>query len=263
MFKKRTISEFPTGGGGNKSSLIELLLNKPRAFTMAEVLITLGIIGIVAAMTLPTVINNARDRQFRAMFKKQFSVISQALQMIVLEDGNVMDFDDWHDMVIHVCRIGEKLNAAKSGLRCDEVLSNYTSGTNYARIDKNFQWHGDGKWYDKQGTPLILNNAYTPMTFYLPDGAWINLSCYRQILVDVNGAKKPNTVGRDIFYFVFSRQNSMPGFWENKSDRLYTTVNACSNFDSSHNSTAIYEDSYQDDCENGSGWGCSPLYILQ
>lgn len=48
---------------------------KKRAFTMAEVLITLGIIGIVAAMTLPTVINNIQDKQFRTMFKKQFSII--------------------------------------------------------------------------------------------------------------------------------------------------------------------------------------------
>ena len=136
-----------------------------KAFTMAEVLITLGIIGIVAAMTLPTVINNARDRQFRAMFKKQVSVISQALQMIIVEDENVMVFEKWSDMMYYVCRFGEKLNAAKSGIRCDDVLSNYISGEDYTRKDKNFQWHKESKWYDKKETRLLLTPATHPIHF--------------------------------------------------------------------------------------------------
>ena len=232
-----------------------------KAFTMAEVLITLGIIGIVAAMTLPTVINNARDRQFRAMFKKQVSVISQALQMIIVEDENVMVFEKWSDMMYYVCRFGEKLNAAKSGIRCDDVLSNYISGEDYTRKDKNFQWHKESKWYDKKGNPITLNTGYTPYTFYLPDGAWINFNCYRQIFVDVNGAKNPNTVGRDIFYLVIPKNAQTPGFFENKSgNRKYTIVNSCSG---TGNFAYIYDDTYIDDCKNGSGWGCSPLYILQ
>ena len=67
-------------------------------FTLAEVLITLGIIGIVSAMTLPTVINNARDRQFKSMFKKQVSVISQAIQMGDAEDGDSYTEVNWKDM---------------------------------------------------------------------------------------------------------------------------------------------------------------------
>lgn len=44
-----------------------LLTSKRAAFTLAEVLITLAIIGIVAALTIPTLINNAQDRQFKAI----------------------------------------------------------------------------------------------------------------------------------------------------------------------------------------------------
>ena len=44
-------------------------LNKP-AFTLAEVLITLGIIGVVAAMTIPTLISNTNGAQFKTGFKK-------------------------------------------------------------------------------------------------------------------------------------------------------------------------------------------------
>lgn len=56
-------------------------------FTMAEVLITLGITGIVAAMTLPAVINNSRNKQLEAGLKRSYSVISQALDMYQAETG--------------------------------------------------------------------------------------------------------------------------------------------------------------------------------
>ena len=43
------------------------------AFTLAEVLITLGIIGVVAALTLPTVINNVHHKELETALKKQYS----------------------------------------------------------------------------------------------------------------------------------------------------------------------------------------------
>lgn len=52
-----------------------------RAFTLAEVLITLGIIGVVAAMTIPTLIANTRGAQYRSRLKKAISTISQAARM--------------------------------------------------------------------------------------------------------------------------------------------------------------------------------------
>lgn len=51
---------------------------KRNAFTLAEVLITLGIIGVVAAMTLPTLLTNTQQQTFRAQLKKSMTVLSQA-----------------------------------------------------------------------------------------------------------------------------------------------------------------------------------------
>ena len=57
------------------------------AFTLAEVLITLAIIGVVAAMTMPTLINNTNGAQFKTAYKKALSVLSQAVVMnIALDD---------------------------------------------------------------------------------------------------------------------------------------------------------------------------------
>ncbi len=56
-------------------------------FTLAEVLITLGIIGVVAAMTMPTLINSTNGAQYKTAFKKSLSVLSQAVVMnIALND---------------------------------------------------------------------------------------------------------------------------------------------------------------------------------
>ena len=51
------------------------------AFTLAEVLITLAIIGVVAAMTMPTLINNTKGAQFKTAYKKALSVLNQAVVM--------------------------------------------------------------------------------------------------------------------------------------------------------------------------------------
>ncbi len=53
-------------------------MTKKFGFTLAEVLITLGIIGVVAAMTIPTLIANTNGAKFRSQFKKTISTLNQA-----------------------------------------------------------------------------------------------------------------------------------------------------------------------------------------
>ena len=62
-------------------------MTKFKGFTLAEVLITLGIIGVVAAMTMPTLINSTQGAQYKTAFKKSLTVLSQAVVMnIALND---------------------------------------------------------------------------------------------------------------------------------------------------------------------------------
>ena len=227
------------------------------AFTLAEVLITLGIIGIVAAMTLPTLISNIQDKEFRTMFKKQYSTISQALLMTFESGDDIqsLNHENWSDMIYYVCKIASQLKYVDAGLNCKEIekLGNSSDFDNNPIYTNNITWHANYKWYNKQGTPQILNSGYWYMTFKLPDGAWINFNCLRDIFVDVNGAARPNTIGRDIYYFwipVGSLRTSF--FGRNRK------VNGCSG----NSGVSITPENYKSDCESGSGWGCSPLYIL-
>lgn len=55
---------------------------KKVAFTLAEVLITLGIIGIVVAMTIPTLMTNIKARKLRTQFLKSYSIIQQTIKLM-------------------------------------------------------------------------------------------------------------------------------------------------------------------------------------
>ena len=62
-------------------------MKKSFGFTLAEVLITLGIIGVVAAMTMPTLLANTQGAQFKTAFKKELSTLNQAVLMqFAMED---------------------------------------------------------------------------------------------------------------------------------------------------------------------------------
>lgn len=62
-------------------------MTKRLGFTLAEVLITLGIIGVVAAMTIPTLISNTNGAQFKTAYKKALSTLNQAVLMnLALDD---------------------------------------------------------------------------------------------------------------------------------------------------------------------------------
>ena len=65
------------------------------AFTLAEVLITLGIIGVVAAMTMPALIANYNNHITEVRLKKFYSIFNQAIQQSVAENGDTSTWDYW------------------------------------------------------------------------------------------------------------------------------------------------------------------------
>lgn len=196
---------------------------------------------------MPTLINNIQDKQFKTAFKKQYSAVSQALQMIYAKDGEALQLVDmsqstWEDMDIHFCRLAEELNAVKKGIDCNTM-----------KLINTVSWHDSYKWYNKKHEPQFLNGGYPRRTFILADGTMLNFNCWNNIYVDVNGFKGPNTIGRDIFQLKLSRNSNVL-----KYTFPYSTNGCTSPVD-----TTITEDNYEEDCKSGTGWGCSPLYILE
>lgn len=70
---------------------------KKKGFTIAEVLITLMAIGIIAAITIPMLLNSIRNKDRQVAFKKSVSVLSEAIQQVSVRDpgcGIIKDSDD-------------------------------------------------------------------------------------------------------------------------------------------------------------------------
>ena len=70
------------------------------AFTLAEVLITLGIIGVVAAITIPTLITKTHSKQYTTSFKKSLSTLSNAARMSEAQFGY-----DFAELILCVMQI--------------------------------------------------------------------------------------------------------------------------------------------------------------
>ncbi len=171
------------------------------AFTMAEVLITLGVIGIVAAMTLPTVINNSRKKQLEAAFRKNYSRLYQALDMYYAETGERLTTQ----------------NSNLDGNKTKALLMKYMpvlvdcgfgyTDRNTACIPNNPS-KPDSKIYKNfTGTTFLNMECFDDGQFILTDGSTIIINsigaCPKHISVDVNGyLKGPNRLGHDLFMFM-------------------------------------------------------------
>lgn len=170
------------------------------AFTLAEVLITLGIIGVVAAMTLPAIIQNNRAKELRTGLLKNYSVLQSALQKASYEQGQTITPATLGTQVLKSLLMKE-LNAVKDCGR--ESCTSRTSGENTngeatAYIINNYMTYNNktlNSWYFDDGQ------------FMLADGSvWMieheTNSTQIYITIDINGPnKKPNKWGHDLFTF--------------------------------------------------------------
>ena len=90
--KKQVFKLSEVGGIPSPRGRARVGVKQKVAFTLAEVLITLGIIGVVAALTLPSLIQKQHEKETVAKVKKAYSILSQAYLSANTEFGS---FDQW------------------------------------------------------------------------------------------------------------------------------------------------------------------------
>lgn len=172
---------------------------KRRAFTLAEVLITLGIIGVVAAMTIPTLMNAHKAARYRSQFLKSYSTLQQAFRLMQ-EDDVSTDPTTYADGTYYKTFS----NYLKGTLDCGKIRSEVTQkpcwpiiapeSKTYKSLDKkrniNITLLDDGQLVLPDGTNVYFENAAA-------SGGYIVL-----ISVDINGyMNPPNRWGYDLFTF--------------------------------------------------------------
>ena len=70
-------------------------MKNKKGFTLAEVLITLSILGIVAAIMIPSTVNRLQDTQQLTGFKRAYSMLENAIQMMYAVEGTPINWSDW------------------------------------------------------------------------------------------------------------------------------------------------------------------------
>ena len=166
--------------------------SKKAAFTLAEVLIALGIIGVVAAMTIPTLIQKTTNLIVETKLKKIYSVMNQAIMLSELDNGPK-----------------EKWPAD-----CDGNCKTYYEKYLFPYLKKNyiekFNSYGGENWaiYLTDGSVLVGKQTFD--FFYYPNGKNFDIeNFYQQIENDTDANKyKRETVGSSSFAFRFRPQDN-------------------------------------------------------
>ena len=192
-------------------------------FTLAEVLITLVIVGVVAAMTIPTLINNTQKNEFVAGLKKANSVLSQAVYKIGQNKGYpVGDYSFFNNADF----IDEFAKVVSVNKKCSNLVScGGLSVTDYKHLNNQNGNYSDGKTIITTDGQLYsavkINPGSTIIGLSDEDGSDTK---YR-IFVDVNGGKKPNKFGRDVFWFyIVDKKGIVPAGANSTSDCNLSSV---------------------------------------
>ena len=167
-------------------------MTKRFGFTLAEVLITLGIIGVVAAMTMPTLMNQTQGAQYKTAYKKALSALSQAVTLnVALDEWNFADADNDKYKIEEM--LSNRMNVVRTETGWDKVKD--AKGNDYAVTGGGVATSGGEIDLGDDNITLFFNDGI--MFSFDPsqtgcteaEGADAN-PCYG--FIDVNGVKAPN-----------------------------------------------------------------------
>ena len=201
------------------------------AFTLSELLVTLGIIGVIAALTMPALISNHRKKVYETQFKVAHSLVSQAVDQLAEEKFDINMF------YCGTTRRDATENAfIKDFAKYFQVVkSDYSNLTDLlTRLGypkANFNQSGPG-WNNfkpdaHNNGAIFLNNGM----MIASSGCWWR-SIYVDFIVDTNGVKGPNKFGYDVFYFQIGKDNRLypsSGNYDLQSN-TNATMEKCCNF---------------------------------
>lgn len=189
-----------------------------KAYTLAEVLITLVIIGVIAAITVPVAVGNSQKERILSQSKKAYSTLSQAVLTSRFDNGPI---DEWYEIAQKQAPSYYELffkPYLSSSVPCSDYKDcGYTSVTPWKSPNGPvYNWYlSDEKksrvfFYLADGTFIAVQTGSYPCVQYDDKGNCIKseLAYAKEptIIFDINGVQKPNMIGRDVFFLQFSEE---------------------------------------------------------
>ena len=179
-----------------------------QGFTLAEILITLTVIGVVAALTIPTLLQNTNQAELKTAMKKDFADFSQIYGQMVNDGGGSLDLA----LLGAGCTNGGH-NCFKNQIKkyfnyIKECNNGTVLGNCFSANTKDLNGNvSNDNYRESAGAGLILANG-TNVLIYLDNadckhnrGTFTNQCGW--VTIDVNGLKAPNTWGKDMYNFMF------------------------------------------------------------
>lgn len=165
-------------------------MKKNKGFTLAEVLITLGIIGVVAALTIPTIVKNIQDYQNKVAYKKAYSQGKNAFNLAIANGENYNT-------------LSSSTDNATSCQNWQIFSSQFKKTKECINSDTSSCWDSTGE--KSSGAPSVDAYAFVDSSGVAWSRRW-NCSDSGDatiFLVDTNGFKKPNKFGQDRWAFLW------------------------------------------------------------
>lgn len=215
------------------------------AFTLAEILITLAIIGVVAALTIPSVVQNYQKHQTVVRLKKAYAQLHQAINLSEVDNGDLSEWNySYNNQAFYDRYLKKYLKVSKSyGSSSQDVL-----GVSYKFL--NGQDIGSGYEVNSIASRAILNDG--SMLFF---GSGTYDKLYKHVYIDINGTKKPNQFGKDVFMFVIQPHYKV-------SPLGLGNVQETFGFGDKMDRDLITGSSAKACKKGGEGWWCSALIMV-
>lgn len=174
-------------------------------FTLSEVLITIGIIGIVSALTLPDLMLKYQQKSMATLIKKTANQVSQAARGYMLKEKlfKLNDLNSCYGDKPNTCTFIEE--SFSGALKCKDMKECWGK-----------EYYINRSWHDLDS---ITNNYISGQSYILPSG--VSISARKasntnliMISLDANGKAKPNKVGQDFFVFHLNNDGALEtGSW--------------------------------------------------
>lgn len=194
-------------------------------FTLAEVLITLGIIGVVAAITIPTLISKYQKQEYVTRLKKAYSEFNQALRLMANDYGcpgdlkctKLFDGSDTlmlGEALVKYFKVSKNCGLTEPATCWPNTISPYYDGSNRNHTAEDY-YADHYNFITADGMTYSIRND-SCADYNLSNEVNITQLC-AHVWIDINGPKGPNNWGRDNFeFFITNGKGPMLYPWGGK-----------------------------------------------